>query len=375
MLRLTREDLLHIAPRPKTPRKVQIWDAYTSALMSAQGIQFLTDVAEITTPLRLRHALAQWSGAETGGFSVLYESGAYTAAGILRVFGAGHHSSAVTPEEAQQIAAMPVFDDGDGPRAKALFERVYGYQTHIGHELGNVKEGDGYRGRGLGFNQMTGMWAYQHNADKIGCRIEDLPQPINLLHGACLEWAEKNCNRYADQNDAVSIRKLINAGTVNVSLARVNGLPETMRALKATEAVITEADFQSVPTAALASVSAAPSVDKPSALTIAAVEDVPGDNAPWPNDNQPVSLMSSTEMQAGAGGSATTGVTAGSSWADCLPRAFERATATGHFSLLAFLFALLSDPMAWAALGATAATGGIVYMMLKRYKRFHIWGI
>lgn len=356
MLRLTRDDLLHIAPRPKLAARQTIWDGYVSAILSAEGASFF-DLYKVNTPRRVRHALAQWAGAETGSFSILYESGAYTAAGILRVFGAKKHSSPVSPEEAEHIASLPIGPDGDGPRAQALFERVYGHLTHVGHELGNTQQGDGYRFRGVGPNQDTGREARTHACAKIGCTFDDYVHPLNLLRGALIEWNEKGCNAYADRDDAVSIRKLINAGTVNVSISKINGLPETMRALKAAEAVITDDDAQT-------------------RIAVAApVEDVPGDNAPWPNNNQPVSLMSSTEMQAGAVGTSVTGSAAASEWAQAGSRIIQAATAEGRFSMSAFLFAALSEPLLLGALLATAATGGIIYMMIKRFKRFHIFGV
>lgn len=366
MLRLNRDDLLHIAPRPKSARKAKIWDAYTGALMSPQGADLLTHVAEIATPLRLRHALAQWSGAETGGFGVLYESGAYTEKGILRVFGAGRHSSAITPQEAAYIASLDVYDDGDGPRAMRLFERAYGYKTKIGKQLGNVKEGDGYRCRGLGFNQMTGLWAYQHNASKIGCRVEDLPLAINLLHGACLEWREKGCNKYADKDDAISIRKLINAGTVNISEAKVNGLPQTMQALRRTEAVITAADF-STPTTVVAANDSLPA---------APVVDVPGDEYRTAvNPDAPQSIWQSTEMHAATGTTVGGGVTSANEWFDVLPRAFQAATARGGFSVVAFALALLADPVFWAALAASGVTTFGIYLMIQKWKRHFRYGV
>lgn len=361
MLRLTRDDLQHIAPRPKGAASAAIWDGYVAVLTSVQGSN-LFEQYEINTPLRANHFLATVC-AETN-LTVLWESGAYSAAGIMRVFGAGHHSSAVTQDEANHIASLPVGGDspGNGQRGDALFERVYGYKTKIGRSMGNVTPGDGSAHRGLGPFQLTGRFAFERFAAKAGCTVEDLCKPINCFKGALQEWHDKNCNHYADLDDAVSIRKLINGGSLSVSVSRINGLPEAQAALRRAKSVITVADFQAVPTAAVALVEIPDVPDKTGGLEPA-------------NEDKPASLGSSSEMQAGAAGSATTGLTAGNSWSDCLPRAFEKATQTGRFSVTAFLLALLSDPIAWTAIGATIATGGIIYLMLMRAKRYFHFGV
>ena len=54
------------------------------------------EAAGVTTPLRLAHLLAQVMH-ETGGLTIVRESGSYTAPRILAIFGRGVHSAAVTP--------------------------------------------------------------------------------------------------------------------------------------------------------------------------------------------------------------------------------------------------------------------------------------
>jgi predicted chitinase len=359
MLRLTRDDLQHIAPRPKTPKKAAIWDGYVAALTSPEGAA-LFERYQVNTPLRVQHALAQWAGPETAGFSLIRESGAYTAAGILRVFSYPHHSSPVSEEEAREIAALPVYDDGSGPRADRLFERVYGYLTHIGPTLGNTLPGDGQKYRGLGPNQLTGKYAWMHAALLIGCPIEALIQPINMLHAALIEWSEKDCNLYADRDDCVSIRKLINCGSLSVPLSKVNGLPAAQAALKLCKNVITDADFaDGVATEAM------PDVPPPTSDGRLTAN----------NEYQPDNLWQSTEMHAGAAGTVGSGATATTKVMSFMPRAIGAASATGRFSFTAFLLAILSDPEAWEAVGAMMAAGGCVYLMVQRYKRFHIWGV
>lgn len=346
-----------VAPRPKSASGGKIWDAYVKALTSSEA-SALFDQFELNTPLRVQHFLATVC-AETN-LSVLWESGAYSAAGILRVFGAGHHSSAVTQSEAYAIAALPVGNNvpGDGPRGDALFERVYGYKTKIGRQLGNTEPGDGAKYRGMGPLQLTGKWAFSTYAAKVGCAIGDLPKPLNCLHAALCEWQAKNCNLYADRDDPVSIRKLINGGSLSVSITRINGLPEAQAALRKAKGVITVADFQD-------SLPAPVVVDQ----DVPTIETVPA------NPDKPVALMQSTEMQAATGLSIGSGGVGGQAWLDILPRAFDRATSTGRFSLLAFVFALLSDGSFWTAFFATGGVALGIYLMIQRAKRYFYHGV
>jgi len=332
---LTRDDLVHIASRPKNAAQAKVWDAYVAALMSAEA-SALFDRYQINTPRRMQHLLATIVG-ETN-LSILWESGAYSAARIVQVFGVGHHSAAVTAAEAQRLAF-------NGPD---LFERVYGLgNPRKAKELGNTQPGDGWRFRGLGPLQITGGYSHKRYAAQVGCAVEALSEPLNCLHAALCEWSEKNCNTYADQDDAVSIRKLINGGSLKTPVSKLNGLPNVMAALRLAKNVINDADFS----------------DAVMASTVPA------------NEDKPQSLYQSTEMQAAAGGGMTSSAMASNGWLSCLPRAFGAATATGRFSILAFLFALASDPEFWGSVAATMAAGGCVYLMMMRFKRFHIFGV
>ena len=92
----------------------------------------LLATASVVTPLRLGHFLAQVL-AETGDLTIEYENMNYSADRLLQIFGVGHHSSAVTYDEAQRLAHHP----------EQIAERVYGYHSPKGKELGNTLPGDG----------------------------------------------------------------------------------------------------------------------------------------------------------------------------------------------------------------------------------------
>lgn len=160
----------------------------------------------ITTPLRATNFVAQFLG-ETGGGTVIQESGNYRANRILEIFGAGHHSAAVTPAEARRLA-------GDGP---ALFERVYGLgNPRKAHELGNTQPGDGWKFRGIGVLQSTGRGAAKRWGDKCGADFTAdvmlMVDPRYVLMPALFEWSAGNLNVKADHDDLRGIRRVINGG-------------------------------------------------------------------------------------------------------------------------------------------------------------------
>lgn len=160
----------------------------------------------IATPLRQAHLLAQFLG-ETGGGTLLQESGNYSAQRIVEVFGPGVHSAKVGPAEAAKLA-------GDGP---ALFERVYGRgNPSKAHELGNLKPGDGWTFRGTGPLQSTGRGAAKLWGDRCGVSFVDnvllMVDPRYVLKPMLFEWKAGGLNDYADRNDLAHIRRYINGG-------------------------------------------------------------------------------------------------------------------------------------------------------------------
>lgn len=325
---LTRDDLVAVFPPPKTPAPRAIWDAYAAAILSPQGLKLLSDYG-ISTPLRLAHLFGTW-GAENG-LRIIWESGAYSADGIVRVFGAGRHSAAIGMAEAQRIASLPVDE-----RTRVLFERVYGTgNPKKARELGNTQPGDGWRCRGLGLNQATGRAAQEAACREIGCSLEDLCHPINLMHMALIEWDEKDCNGYADRDDAVSIRKLINGGSLKVSLSRINGLPEALAVVRRAKRVIDATDFETPPR-----------------TNVVACETAP-----------PPTILHSTEAQAAA----TTGGGGAVSLYQGTQNSVMRAASSGELTVRAVLLAMLAEPLVWAGVAALLGAG---YLLAKRWARF-----
>ena len=93
---------------------------YTQAIRQSGQ---LFERAGITTPLRTAHFLGQ-TLFETGRFTLLRENMNYSAQRLFDVFGVNHHSVAVTPEEADNLAHHP----------EQIAERVYGLAIRIRHK-------------------------------------------------------------------------------------------------------------------------------------------------------------------------------------------------------------------------------------------------
>lgn len=194
MTRIT-DAILRVSPKCK-PIYLQGFEA-NDKLLKDHGI---------STPLRETNLVAQFMG-ETGGGTVIQESGAYSAARILVIFGAGHHSAAVSPAEANRLAY-------DGP---ALFDRVYGLgNPRKAHELGNTKVGDGWVFRGIGPLQSTGRGAAKRWGDRCHVDFESnvmlMVDPRYVMLPPVFEWDAGNLNAAADRDDVTAIRKRINGG-------------------------------------------------------------------------------------------------------------------------------------------------------------------
>lgn len=209
-MQITKDLIQRICPRPAGAKQAAIWDGYVDALLSPAGLDLLRRY-DITTERRWCYLIATWA-CETGGLTLVWEDGNYTAERILQVF---RDKGIVTYAEAASLAHNPY----------ALFERTYGLGCpHMARELGNTQKGDGYRFRGCGITQLTGRGSHQKSADVIGCPLDEVEKPINSIHGALIEWQEKKCNSAIDREagfgfdaTAKEVRRRINGGS--------NGLP------------------------------------------------------------------------------------------------------------------------------------------------------
>lgn len=191
---------------------------YLAAFEAGDG---LLRAAGITTPKRLAHFLAQ-TLEETGGFTILIESGNYTAARMCEVWPSRFHTDAEAAPYAHN--------------AEKLFNHVYA--NRMGN--GPAESGDGYKYRGRGILQTTGREAYRKYGQRCGVDFAGDPDLIlagaHALKPALAEWTDSGCNAFADRDDIHEITKRINGGET--------GLAERVRWLAIVKPLIKSVEFK-----------------------------------------------------------------------------------------------------------------------------------
>ena len=166
---------------------------------------------KINTPLRLAHFLSQ-AMHETGGLTILVESGSYGQKGLARMWDGGDwHKYFDSRDACLKMAEQCAIDKGI-----ALFSRVYG--DRLGNGPSDTQDGWRYRGRGV--LQTTGRANYRKYGRKCRVDFEGNPDliiaPEHALKPALAEWTEGNLNTAADHDDIEVITRRINGGLVGL---------------------------------------------------------------------------------------------------------------------------------------------------------------
>lgn len=215
MSRLTLDILRHIAPRPTTPEKGKIWNAYAAVLASDKADALLSQFGINSNSTRLAMFLANILH-ETGGLTIIRECMNYTAQGMM----------ANWPHWFRDEAFAKRYEH----KPKELANYIYGKETKIGRDLGNtVNDDDGWTYRGGGFMQTTGRSNYREYGKGSGADLEHHPEliedPVYSLHTACAEWNALKLNAYADKDDFKACCCGVNLGNPNSSKNPI-GWPE-----------------------------------------------------------------------------------------------------------------------------------------------------
>lgn len=168
--------------------------------------------AQINTPLRLAHLMAQISH-ENGAGTIIRENMNYSASRMLQIFGG--RSAYVTPQEASVLAGRP----------QAIAERVYGLGCpKKAKDLGNTQSGDGYRYRGNGDLQLTGRASHRDIGKAIGVDLENNPEILQdssmSFKCAVAEFVALNCLPAADADNLELVTRRVNGGTNGLSERR-----------------------------------------------------------------------------------------------------------------------------------------------------------
>jgi len=169
----------------------------------------------INTPLRMAHFFSQLAH-ESGNFTKIQENLNYSASGLLSVFGKYFNTTT-----AKQYERQP----------QRIANRVYANRNGNGNEA----SGDGWRYRGRGYIQLTGKGNYIAYQNASGYNVvanPDLLLDRNIaLDCAGWYWSMRNLNIYADNDNVLSISKIINQGNVSAK-GEPNGLADRIAKLK-----------------------------------------------------------------------------------------------------------------------------------------------
>ena len=186
-------------------RLAPFFEPYPKGMAFADGMLRRTDIlarAELDTPLRLAHFLAQIAH-ETNGFSVLTENLNYSGNSLMRVFPRRFSDEA----EAKTFAKQP----------ERIANRIYGGRLGNGDEA----SGDGWRYRGRGFIGLTGRANYRALGDAIGVDIEADPDqvfdPEVSLAIAAAYWSSRGLNGRADTDDISQVTRIFNGGLLGLA--------------------------------------------------------------------------------------------------------------------------------------------------------------
>jgi putative chitinase len=167
----------------------------------------------ITTPLRLTHFMAQVMH-ETGGLTLLVESGNYSKGALGKMWDAGNWRRYFSDRD----GCVKMADSCRADKGEALFNLVYG--GRMGN--GPPTSGDGWKYRGRGVLQTTGRYSYAKFAKRCGVPFELDPDLVfheeHALKPALAEWKDKGINAAADADDIKVVTKKINGG--------LNGIPD-----------------------------------------------------------------------------------------------------------------------------------------------------
>jgi putative chitinase len=160
----------------------------------------------IVTPAQQASWIGQ-CGHECGNFRIMEENLNYRAATLLKLFPkTPKRQWGFTPEEAAAYEKQP----------QRIANRIYG------NRMGNRDEasGDGFRFRGSGFLQLTGMSNFHHAGQALGVDFIMQPElvrtPKYAAQTAGWFWQTHRLNQYADSGDILTMTKRINGGTIGL---------------------------------------------------------------------------------------------------------------------------------------------------------------
>jgi putative chitinase len=155
---------------------------------------------EINTPDRIAMFMAQ-VGHESGGLTTLEENLNYKPERLTQIF----------PKYFRDV------DPNDyGRNPEKIANRVY--SSRMGN--GDEDSGDGYRFRGRGAIQLTGRHNYEACGNDLDVDLTENPDYLTSPEGAIMSaawfWNSRDLNKWADEQDVLTVTKKINGGTIGL---------------------------------------------------------------------------------------------------------------------------------------------------------------
>lgn len=182
-----------------------------TALELSKKYKSLLDKSDINTPLRLAHFFAQAD--HESGLKPISENLNYASSALQNVFGS-HRISLNDANKYGRTSKQPANQEG-------IANTVYGGKWGL-ENLGNKVWGDGWKYRGRGLFQITGLSNYtaltNYAQNILGMKVDYVKNPELLLNeadsliGAIWYWNARNLNREADKDDLDSVSDIINIG-------------------------------------------------------------------------------------------------------------------------------------------------------------------
>ncbi|WP_058913322.1 glycoside hydrolase family 19 protein [Entomohabitans teleogrylli] len=169
------------------------WFPHINAAMAEFGITSPTDQSMFIAQV----------GHESAGFSRLIESLNYTPEALVATFGRVR----ITQYQADMLGRVP----GRPANQEAIANLVYGGEWGK-KNLGNYNAGDGWRYRGRGLIQITGLTNYRSCSAALGkdfLLVPDLlAQDEDAARSACWFYVSRGCLLYG--NDLNKVTRIIN---------------------------------------------------------------------------------------------------------------------------------------------------------------------
>lgn len=177
---------------------------------AARWIQPITQAMKefgITTTVQQAMFIAQ-VGHESASFALLGESFNYSINGLIATFG-----KRLSADQASALGRKPCEVAVPLNRQRAIANLVYSGR------MGNKAVDDGWKYRGRGLIQITGLDNYRACGTALKLDLisnpDQLLTDLNAVRSAAWFWQSRNCGQYAD--DIQRVTQLINGGNNGIN--------------------------------------------------------------------------------------------------------------------------------------------------------------